>query len=122
VLGINLQALRYLAAVAVGLVLLVLVLVIGLALYRGADLNSSQLISLLGVLGTLVGVLTALVGVGTLAVQTQGVQKTMSSVEENVNGHLAAHIGHTDQQIADLVDQRLRAQGVLPDPEQGRTT
>lgn len=58
------------------------------------------------------GIITAAaagpIGVLMLMLQVGDVKQQLGDVQEKVNGHLQAHIGHSDQQVQELVDERLR--------------
>lgn len=103
----NLTVIRYVVAGAIALVLVALLLVIALAILRGADINSSQLISLFAFVGVLIGMLGGLVG-------THHVAGAVADVRDKINGHLQQHIGHTDDQVQLLIDRRLRELGTGP--------
>lgn len=103
----SLRILEYLTAIAIAIVLAVLLLVVGVSLYRGV--TGPEITGLLAAVGTLVGIIVALVG-------TRSNAGTLADVKDKVNGHLQAHIGHTDQQVNTLVDQRLAAHGLAPPP------
>ena len=111
----NLTALRYVTAAAIAVVLVVLLLVIGISLYRGV--SEAQVVPLLSVVGTLVALLVGLFG-------TQAMSGQVADVQQKVNGHLDAHQVQSDQmqalvdqhlqQMQALVDQRLREHGLAP--------
>lgn len=92
---------RYLAAGAIALVVLALLAVIGLSIAHGIELTAPSVVGLLAFVGTLIGLIANLVG-------TQNIAVRLADVQDKVNGHLQAHIGHTDQQVQALVDDRLR--------------
>lgn len=58
------------------------------------------------------GIITAAaagpIGVLMLMLQVGGLQQQMGDVQTKVNGHLEKHVGHTDQQVQQLIDARLR--------------
>jgi uncharacterized membrane protein len=112
---LDLRVLRYLIALAVSLVLIVLLIVVALVVERGPSVNPSQLIALLGTVGTLVSILVAVLGVGTVAAKVESVNTSVGEFHEKMNGHLEQHKGHTDEEIAALIDQHLRGRGLLPE-------
>lgn len=107
-LNLNLTVVRYLTAAAVAIVLVVLLAVIGIAIARGTDVNSSQLIGLLAFVGTLVGLMVSLVNGSATAAATAKQGEVIDDVKQLVNGHLRAHIGHTDEQLAAMIDEHLQ--------------
>lgn len=111
---LNLTVVRYLTAAAVAVVLMVLLAVVGIAVARGTDVNSSQLIGLLAFVGTLVGLLVSLIngGAAAAAAQTQGT--VLTEVRDKVNGHLERHLGHTDDQVRAIVDEQLQQRLASP--------
>ena len=103
---------RYLTGIAVAAVLVVLLLVLGISLYRGV--SEPQIVGLASVVATLVALLVALLGSGAAVVSITGVQKQVgdvqgqvADVQQKVNGHLDAHKGQA-QQMQTLVDQHLQ--------------
>jgi hypothetical protein len=102
---VNVQIVRYVTAAAIAVALLALLAVIGIAIARGLDITSSQLIGLLAFVGTLVALLANLLGTSQVASQ-------LGDVQEKVNGHLSRHVGHSDAEVAKLVDERLRQHGL----------
>jgi hypothetical protein len=111
---VNLAVIRFVVAGAIALVLVMLLVVIGLAIYRGADITSSQLIGLFSFVGTLVALLATLLGVNHVTGAVENIGGTLTVVKELVNGHLKAHIGHSDEEITELIDARLTEYGVAP--------
>lgn len=57
------------------------------------------------------GIITAAAGgpIGVLVtlLQLTAVKQQLGDVQQKVNGHLSAHIGHTDEQVHAIVDQAL---------------
>lgn len=57
------------------------------------------------------GIITAAAGgpIGVLItlLQVQTMKVTLGDVQQKVNGHLASHVGHTDEQVHAIVDQAL---------------
>jgi uncharacterized membrane protein YgaE (UPF0421/DUF939 family) len=105
---INLTLVRYLTAAAIAIVLVVLLAVVGIAVARGTDINSSQLLGLLSFVGILVGLVVSLVNGSATAAATQDQAKVLTDVQEKVNGHLERHLGHTDQGVREIVDEMLQ--------------
>jgi hypothetical protein len=104
---VSLIAIRYVVAGAVALVAVVLLAVIGLAVARGANINSSQLLGLLAFVGTLIGLLANLLATGQVSGTLRIVGSQLQDVQDKVNGHLEKHVGHTDAQVKLLIDQRI---------------
>jgi xanthosine utilization system XapX-like protein len=98
---------RYIAGSAIALVVIVMLTVIGLSIVHGVRPDAPSVVGLLAFVGTLIGLLANLFSTQTVAVAVQTVGTQLTDVQEKVNGHLAAHIGHTDEQVRSLVDQRL---------------
>lgn len=110
----NLAVIRFIVAGAIALVLVMLLTVIALAIARGTDISSSQLIGLLSFVGTLIALLATLLGVNHVTGAVEGVGGKLGEVRDLVNGHLRAHMGHSDLEIQALIDQRLSKYGVAP--------
>jgi ABC-type multidrug transport system fused ATPase/permease subunit len=112
----SLQVVRYVAAIAIAVVLAVLLLVVVVAALHPERIGSQQLVSLLAAVGTLVGILAGLFGVTFTAGGVQENQAAMRDVQEKVNGHLSKHLGHSDQEIEQMIEARLNARGVFARP------
>lgn len=106
-MSINLQLVRYVVAGAVLFVLAVIVALVIVLVLRGLPATGPQIVSLLGVVGTLVALLSGLLGIGAVTVATQQIQ-------QDVNGHLQAHMGHTDAQVRQIVQAELNQAQVKP--------
>jgi hypothetical protein len=105
---INLTVVRYLTMMAIAIVLAVLLTVVGIAVARGTDINSSQVIGLLAFVGTLVGLLASLVNGSATAAATQDQAKVLTDVQQKVNGHLERHLGHSDEGVREIVEEVLQ--------------
>lgn len=116
---LNQTVLRYLTAFAVAVVLAVLLSVIGIALARGTDISSSQVLGLLAFVGTLVGILVSLLQGNANAAATHAQEQTLARVEDKVNGHLDRHLGHSDEQIQAMIEERIARRLGPPPPAQG---
>lgn len=103
----NLSTVRYVAGAAIALVVAALLAVIGLSIVHGIQPTAPSIVGLLAFVGTLIGLLANLLGTQTVAVAVRTVEARVGDVQEKVNGHLAAHLGHSDEQVRDMVDQRL---------------
>jgi hypothetical protein len=103
------QVYRYITAIAALLVVAVIFLVIGVAVYRGQDFASANIVGLLATVATLVGLVTALLRTGQVA-------SMAGRIEEKVNGHLASHVGHTDDQVQELIRTEMRRAGLVASP------
>lgn len=106
-MNLNLTLVRYLTATAVAIVLAALLAVIAISVARGTDINSSQLIGLLAFVATLVGLLVSLINGSVNAHATQEQGTVLTDVQRKVNGHLEAHLGHTDAEVRAIVAEQL---------------
>lgn len=93
-------ALRYASAIAVSFVVIVIAITIGISVYRGIGIGSPQLVPLLATVGTLTALVVSLLRTGQVAASS-------ARTEQLVNGHLAQHVGHTDEKINQMIDQRV---------------
>lgn len=122
---------RYATGIAVALVLIVLLVVIGISLYRG--ISEPQIVGLATVVATLVALLVALLGSGAAVVSITGVDQKVGSVQgqvadvqAKVNGHLDAHQVQNEHMqdvvdkhlvdVTELIDRRLSELGLVPPP------
>lgn len=101
------------------LALTVLLAVLGISIYRGVSLNSSQLIGLLAAVGTLVALISNLIGTNVVATRVQATHAVAVDTQQKINGHMEEHIGHTDAQINTMVDRRLEEKGITPASPEG---
>lgn len=100
----TLQVARYVVAAGLALVTVALMgLIVVLILRGGMSTTAPSLAALLSFLGILLGLIANLLATG-------GVAHTLGDVQAKVNGHLQQHIGHTDDQVNALIDQRLGQQ------------
>lgn len=107
--GFNLTVARLIVAAAVAVVIIAIVaLVIVLVLRGGPEGGSAGIAGLVSFIGILVGLLGNLLATQRIASSTQDIQA-------KVNGHLAAHIAHTDDQVRAIVQDEIGPAG-LPGP------
>lgn len=114
--GLNLDLVRAILAVCIALALAVLGAVVLLTVARGVPLDSQRLIGLLLAVGTLVSVLGNLLGTRQVAGDVRSVKAVAEDTQAKVNGHVDAHLGHTDQEVRQIVHEQLGELGVAPPP------
>jgi hypothetical protein len=93
--------------------LVVLTLVVT-GVVTGVVYTSPTLETAIGRAGIITAFAAGPIGVLMLMLQVGGVQNQVSDVQRKVNGHLQRHIGHTDDQVQELIDKRLRELGTGP--------
>lgn len=87
---------------------LVMVTMLVTALVAAVVFNSPTVEIAVGRAGIITAAAAGPIGVLMLMLQVGDMKQQVGDVQDKVNGHLEAHMGHTDQQVQALVDARLR--------------
>lgn len=87
---------------------LVMLTLVVTALVAAVVYNAPSVEIAIGRAGIITAAAAGPIGVLMLMLQVGGVQQQVADVQTKVNGHLEAHIGHTDAQVQALIDSRLR--------------
>lgn len=102
-------ALASIAAVLVAIVALIVVL-----LLRGLDTSAPAMAGLVSFIGLLVGMLGGLVAQRQVATFVGAVGAQVADVQDKVNGHMRAHVGHTEEQLRTIIREELKAAALPP--------